>query len=70
MVLAMDLRRQALACSRLAEDCDDRRLADRFRKMAADLLSKADDSKNCQVNGLGAKSKIGSGSHSRALAEG
>jgi hypothetical protein len=43
MVLAMDLRRQALACSRLAEDCDDRRLADRFRKMAADLLSKADD---------------------------
>jgi hypothetical protein len=43
MVLAMDFRRQALVCARLAEDSDDRRLADRFRKMAADLLSKADD---------------------------
>jgi len=43
MVLAMDFQRQALVCARLAEDCDDQRLADRFRKMAADLLSKADD---------------------------
>jgi hypothetical protein len=43
MVLAMDFRRQALVCARLAEDCDDRRLADRFKKMAADLSSKADD---------------------------
>ena len=39
----MDFRRQALVCARLAEDCDDRCLADRFKKMAADLLSKADD---------------------------
>jgi hypothetical protein len=39
----MDFQRQALVCARLAEDCDDRRLADRLRKMAADLLSKADD---------------------------
>jgi hypothetical protein len=38
MVLAMDFRRHALVCARLAEDCDDRRLADRL-----DLLSKADD---------------------------
>ncbi len=43
MVLAMDFRRQPLVCARLAEDSDDRRLADRFRKMAADLLSKADN---------------------------
>jgi len=43
MVLAMDFRRHALVCARLAEDFDDRRLADRFRNMAADLLSKADD---------------------------
>jgi len=43
MVPATDFRRQALVCARFAEDCDDRRLADRFRKMAADLLSKADD---------------------------
>jgi hypothetical protein len=27
----------------LAEDCEDRRLAERFKKMAADLLAKADD---------------------------
>lgn len=43
MVLAMDLRRQAQVCSRLAEDCQDQRLAERFRKMASDLLAKADD---------------------------
>jgi hypothetical protein len=30
-------------CARLAEDCDDRRLAERFKKMATDLLAKADD---------------------------
>ena len=29
--------------ARLSEDCDDRRLAERFRNMAADLLAKADD---------------------------
>jgi hypothetical protein len=38
MVLAMDFRRQAQVCARLAEDCEDQRLAERFRKMAADLL--------------------------------
>ena len=43
MLLAMDFRRQARVCARLAEDCDDRRLAERLRKMAADLLAKADD---------------------------
>jgi hypothetical protein len=42
-VLAMDFRRQAQVCARLAEDCQDRRLADRFKKMATDLLAKADD---------------------------
>jgi hypothetical protein len=39
----MDFRRQAQVCARLAEDCTDRRLAERFRKMATDLLAKADD---------------------------
>jgi hypothetical protein len=42
MVLAIDIRRQTLVCARLAQDCDDPRLANRFRKMATDLLSKAD----------------------------
>ena len=31
MVLAMDFRRQAQVCARLAEDCEDQRLAERFR---------------------------------------
>jgi hypothetical protein len=39
----MDFRRQAQVCARLAEDCGDWFLAERFRKMATDLLSKADD---------------------------
>jgi hypothetical protein len=30
-------------CARLAEECDDRRLAERLKKMASDLLAKADD---------------------------
>jgi hypothetical protein len=34
MVLAVDFRRQAQVCVRLAEDCEDRRLAERFKKMA------------------------------------
>ena len=43
MILATDFRRQAQVCARLAEDCDDRRLAERFRKMATDLLAKTSD---------------------------
>lgn len=43
MLLAMDFRRQAQVCTRLADDCDDKRLAERLRKMASDLLAKADD---------------------------
>jgi hypothetical protein len=38
-----DLRRQARVCARLAEDCDDERLAERLRLMAADLAAKADE---------------------------
>ena len=30
-------------CARLAEDCDDLRLAERLKRMARDLLAKADD---------------------------
>jgi hypothetical protein len=43
MVLAINFRRQAQVCARLAEDCGDERLAERFRKMGTDLLAKADD---------------------------
>ena len=43
MLLAMDFRRQARVCVRLAEECDDLRLAERLRRMASDLLAKADD---------------------------
>ena len=43
MVLAVDFRRQARVCARLAEDCDDKRLAERLKTMASDLLAKADD---------------------------
>ena len=43
MLLAMDFRRQASVCARLAEECDDLRLAERLRRMASDLLEKADD---------------------------
>jgi hypothetical protein len=43
MLLGVGFRRQARVCERLAEDCDDRRLAERLKKMASDLLAKADD---------------------------
>jgi hypothetical protein len=43
MLPAMDFRRQARVCARLAEECDDPHLADRFRRMAADLSAKAAD---------------------------
>jgi len=43
MLLGVDFRRQARVCTRLAEDCDDQRLAERLKTMAADLLAKADD---------------------------
>ena len=43
MLLAVDFRRQARVCARLAEDCDDRRLAERLKATASDLLAKADD---------------------------
>jgi hypothetical protein len=41
MVLAMDFRRQAQVCSRLAEDCQDQRLAECFRKMANDFTGQS-----------------------------
>jgi len=43
MLPAVDFRRQARVCARLAEDCDDKRLAERLKTMASDLLAKADD---------------------------
>ncbi len=43
MILGQNLRRQARVCARLADDCDDRNLAERLKIMAADLLAEADD---------------------------
>jgi hypothetical protein len=43
MLLAMDFRRQARVCARLAEECEDPHLAARFRSMADGLIAKAED---------------------------
>jgi len=43
VVLAVDLRRQARVCTRLADECEDKHLAERLRAMARDLMAKADD---------------------------
>jgi hypothetical protein len=43
MVFVVDFRRQARVCARLAEDCDDRYLAERLRIMATSLVAKAYD---------------------------
>jgi hypothetical protein len=55
MLLAMDFRRQARVCARLAEECDDLRLAERLRRMASDLLAKADDFEEFPGDSLGHK---------------
>jgi len=43
MMFGLDFRRQARVCVDLAEECDDRYLAERFRAMASDLLAMADE---------------------------
>jgi len=43
MVLAIDFRRQARVCARLAEECEDQHLAERLRLMAVNLTAKADE---------------------------
>ena len=58
MLLAVDCRRQARVCARLAEDCDDRQLADRLRAMASDLLIMADDFENAQGTSQVPKAKL------------
>ena len=42
MVCSLNFRRQAGVCARLAEDCEDRHLAERLKAMASDLLAKAE----------------------------
>jgi hypothetical protein len=42
MVCSLSFRRQARVCARLAEEFDDQHLAERLKKMASDLLAKAD----------------------------
>jgi len=57
MLLAMDFRRQARVCVRLAEECDDLRLAERLRRMASDLLAKADDFEEFPADRAGHKDR-------------
>ena len=64
MILATDFRRQAQVCARLAEDCDDRRLAERFKKMATDLLAKADDFEQVPSERVRHEEQTRSGFHS------
>jgi len=45
LVLAVDLRRQARVCARLADECEDKHLAERLKAMARDLIAKATISK-------------------------
>ena len=59
MLLAQDFRRQALVCARLADDCDDPRLAKRLRAMASDLLAKAENLKNCTAIAAVALHEVG-----------
>ena len=58
MLLAMDFRRQARVCARLAQECDDRRLAERLRRMASDLLAKADDSRRPRQSRRSQKARV------------
>jgi hypothetical protein len=57
MLLATDFRRQARVCARLAEECDDLRLAERLRRMASDLLAKADDFEEFPADRAGHKDR-------------
>jgi hypothetical protein len=43
MIFGTHFRRQARVCLRLADTCDDQHLAERLKAMAADLLSKAEE---------------------------
>jgi hypothetical protein len=43
MIFGADARRQATVCARLAEECEDQLLAERFRELASLLLAKADE---------------------------
>jgi hypothetical protein len=52
MIFAADWRREARVCARLAEDCEDQHLAERFRLMAADLNAKANEVKEVPTGRL------------------
>ncbi len=43
MIFGADARRHAAVCSCLAEECEDKHLAERLRDMASNLLAKADE---------------------------
>jgi hypothetical protein len=52
------LWRQACVCSRLAEECDDRHLAERPEMMALDLIAKADELEQLPAGSVNTKSCI------------
>ena len=52
------LWRQACVCSRLAEECDDRHLAERLEMMALDLIAKADELEQLPAGSVNTKSCI------------
>jgi hypothetical protein len=55
MIFGANFRRQARVCLRLARACDDKYLAERLKAMAADLVSKADETEeNPEKDVLGA----------------
>ena len=53
IMFGFDLRQQASVCARLAEECDDRYLAERLRAMASDLLAIANDLEEAPRKQLG-----------------
>jgi hypothetical protein len=58
------LRRQARVCARLAEECDDRHLAERFGIMALDLIAMADEFEELPARSVQTKTAIYAGNHS------
>ena len=58
MIFAADWRRQARVCARLAEDCEDRHLAERLRFMSVDLAAKADEAEELPPSTEDASSRL------------
>jgi hypothetical protein len=63
LIFVAALRRQACVCTRLAEECDDRHLAERFEMMALDLIAKADEFEQLPANSVQTKTVFRDGNH-------